>query len=96
LESRILRGALGNGNGFAVFRDPPRNALPDAEFQAVDNLGMRVLGGSKDEFVAFEYVDQAGIALDQCGSKFDNAAQNFVKSVCCTEADADFVEYINM
>ena len=68
----------------------------DAEFQAVDDFGMRVLRGPQDQFVAFKNVDQAGVALHQRGSKFDDAVQNFVKSVAAAEADADVVKYINM
>ena len=60
-----------------------RNVLSDAMFQAVYDLGMRVLRASKHEFVVFQHVDQAGVALHQRGGKFDHAAQDFANSVRC-------------
>jgi hypothetical protein len=57
---------------------------------------MRILGSAQNELVAFHDVDEAGVALDQRRSKFDNPAQNVVKSVRRSQAFADFVEYINM
>jgi hypothetical protein len=55
---------------------------------------MRVPGSSKNKFIAFKYVDQAGVALDQRGGKLDNAIQNFVKSVGRAEAFTDLVQYV--
>jgi hypothetical protein len=94
LKTRIVSGFLGNGHRFTVLRNPSRNALPNAEFEAVDDVGMRILRRPEHEFIAFENVDEAGVALDQCRSKFNDAVQNFVKAVPCTEAFADFVQYI--
>ena len=96
LKPRIVRRFFRNGYGLAMLRHPSRNALPDAQFQAVDHFRMGILRSSQNEFVAFHDVDEAGVALDQRSSKFDNAAQNVVKSVRRTQAFADFVEYINM
>ena len=83
-------------DGLAVFRHPSRNALPHAQFQAVDNFVMRVLRCAQNQFVAFENIDQAGIALHQRSGKFNNAVQYIVKSVRRTETNTDFVEYIYM
>jgi hypothetical protein len=94
LKAGIVGRVFRDGNRFAMLRDPSRNALSDAEFQAVDHIRMRVLGSAKDELIAFEYVDEAGVALDQRRSKFDYAGENVVKAVGSTEANTDFVQYI--
>jgi len=94
LEARVMGRFLRDGHRLAMFRDPSSNALPDAEFQAVDHVRMRALGGAQDEFVAFENINEAGVALHQSRGKFDHAGQNFVESVCGTEPNTDFVQYI--
>ena len=89
-----MRRVFGNSHRLAMFCDPSRNALSDTEFQAVDDVGMRILRCPENEFIAFENVDEAGVAFDQRRSKFDDAIQNFVKTVTGTEAFGDFVKYI--
>jgi len=96
LKAGILRRLFGDGNGLAMFRHPSRNALPHAQFQAVDNFFVRVFGGAQNQLVAFENINQAGIALHQRSGKFNNAVQYIVKSIRRTEANTDFVEYIYM
>jgi len=96
LEAGVMGSFLGDGHRFAMLRNPSGNALPDAEFQAVDHVLVRVLGGAKDQFVAFQNINEAGVALHQSRGEFDDAAQNFVKSVCGTEPNTDFVQYIYM
>jgi hypothetical protein len=78
-----------------MFRYPSGNALSDTKFQPVDYLGMRILRRSQNKFVAFQDVDQAGVAFHQRRGKINHAIQNFVKSVRA-QADADLVKYINM
>src|SRR5579864_6397138 len=94
LEARIVRRVFRNGDGLAMLRHPARNALPNAQFQAVDNHWMRVFGSTKNKFIAFENVDEAGVALNQGRREFNNAGQNIMKSVRRTQTDSDFVEYI--
>jgi hypothetical protein len=96
LEARIVRGFLGDGDGLMVFGDPSGNALPHAEFEAIDNFGMRILGGPQNQFVAFEHVDEARVTTHQTGGEFEDARENLVKSVGRTETHADFMEYIYM
>ena len=79
-----------------MFRHPSRNALPHAQFQAIDRVGMRSFGCPQDEVIVFEHIDQAGVALHQRSSKFDDTTQNFVKSVRRIQPNADFMEYINV
>src|SRR5580704_15566696 len=95
LEPWIVRGFFRDGDGLAMLRDPSGNALPDAQFQPVDHFRMWILRSPQNELVAFQNVNEAGVALDQRRSKFDHTAQNVVKSVRRTQAFADFVEYIN-
>ena len=65
LEARIVRRFFRNGNWLAVLRHPACNALSNAKFQAVDDVGVRVLRGAKNKFITFEDVDEAGVALDE-------------------------------
>jgi len=94
LEAGIVGSILRNRHRFAMLRDPSRNALSDVEFQPVDHIRMRVPGGAKDKLVAFENIDEAGVAFDQRRGKFDDAGENVVKTVGSTEANTDFVQYI--
>src|ERR1700727_1558224 len=95
LELRIVGCSLWDSYRVTVFRHPSRDTLSDAKFQAANNPGMRVLRGPKDEFVAFEHVDQTGIAPHERGGKLNNAAQNLVESVTRAQADTDFVQHLN-
>ena len=83
-----------NRHRLLMFRHPSRNALSDAQFQAIDHFGVRILRSPQDEFVALKNVDQAGVALDQCRGEFNNPVKNFVKSTRCAEPDTDLVQYI--
>jgi hypothetical protein len=94
LEAGILRSIFWNRDGLKMFRDPSCDSLPHAELQAIDNIRMGILGGAQNEIVSFENINQARVALHQSGSKLDDAAKNFVKSVGSVEANADFMEYI--
>jgi len=96
LEARIEGGTFGNGDRFEVLGDPSGNSLPHAEFQAINNFRVRILGSAKDKFVAFEHVDEAGITLYKGSGKIDNTAKNLMKTIGRAEADRDFMEYINM
>jgi hypothetical protein len=96
LESRVLRGFFGDGDGFAMFGNPSRDSLPNAQLQAVNDFRVRVLGGPQGKFVAFENVHEAGVALHQRGGKFNDARKNFMKSVGCSQPSADFMKHVNM
>ncbi len=73
LEARILRGFFRNGHGFAMLRDPSGNSLPTWSFRRSDDFGMRVFGSPQYQFIAFKNVDKTGVALYQCGSKFNDS-----------------------
>jgi hypothetical protein len=73
---------------------PTGDALSNTKLQAVDYIGMGVGGGSQHQFITFQNVDQAGVALDECRSELDNAVQHFMKSIRRSQAGADFVQYI--
>ena len=96
LKPRVVRGALGDGDGFAVLGDPSGNSLPHAEFQAIDHFGMRILGSAKDEFVTFEHVDEAGVTLYKGSCKIHNTGKNLMKTIGRAEADGDVMEDINL
>jgi hypothetical protein len=96
LEAWIVRCLLGNGYRFTMLCNPSRDALSDAKFEAVDDFRMRIFGCAKDQFIAFENVDQAGIALHESRSKIDDAVQNVIKSIGGPESLGNFVQYINM
>ena len=96
LEAGIVSGAFGDGDGFEVLGDPSGDSLPYAEFQAIDNFRMRVLGSPKDEFVTFKHVDKARITLYEGSGKINNTGKNLMKTVGRAKADGDFMEDINM
>jgi hypothetical protein len=50
----------------------------------------------EDQFIAFENVNEAGIALHESRSKIDDAVQNVIKSIGGAESLGNFVQYINM
>lgn len=95
-KAGISRGVFGDRDRLFIFCDPSGDAFTHVQFQAIDRIGVRILGRSQDEFFAFENIDEAGIALDQSGGKIDDAGQNFVKSIRCGKTDADFVQNLNM
>src|SRR5580692_11736220 len=94
LEPWIVCRFFWNRNRLAMLRDPSGNALPDAQFQPVDHFRMWILRSPQHELIAFQNVNEAGVALDQRRSKFDHTAQNVVKSVRRTQPFADFMQYI--
>ena len=96
LKPGIVRGSFGDCNRFAMLGDPSRNSLPYAELQAIDYFRMRVFGCAKDQFVAFEHVDKAGITLYKGSGKFNNASKNLMKAIGGVQADGDFMKDINM
>ena len=96
LEARIVRGVLRDGHRFAVLRDPSRDSLPDAQFQTIDHFRMWILRRPQDEFIAFEHIDEAGIALHKRGRKIDNPGKNFVEIVGRVQTDRNFMQYVYM
>ena len=96
LEAGIVCGSFRDRDWFAVLGDPSGNSLPYAEFQAIDNFGMRVLGSPKDEFITFERVDEAGVTLYKGSGEIDNTGKNLMKTIGRAEADGNFMKDINM
>jgi len=96
LEAGIVCGTLGNGDGFKVLGDPSGNSLPDAELQTIDNFRMRVFGSPKDEFVAFQHIDKAGVTLYEGSGKIYNTGKNLMKAIGGTQTDRDFMKDINV
>jgi hypothetical protein len=75
-----------------MFRHPTGDSLPDTEFEAIDCIGMRVLGSTENQVFAIDNVDEAGIAPDESGDKLDYSIQHLMKAVGCGETTADLVE----
>ena len=96
LKARIVSCALGNGHGFAVLSHPSGNSLPDAQLQAINDIRMRILGSAKDQFIAFEHIDEAGVTLYEGSGKLNNTRKNFMKAIGRTEADGDLMEHVDM
>src|SRR5208283_4396559 len=96
LETGIVRGFFRNGHGFTMLRYPSGNSFPDVEFQAVDDFEMRVFRSPQHQFIALKNVDKTGVALDQCGSKFNHPVQNFVEFVAGSKASANVMKDVNM
>jgi hypothetical protein len=96
LKTRIERRLFGNRYWFPVFCDPSSYAVSQTQFQAVYNFRMWILRGSQDEIIAFEHINQTGIAFHKSGSKLDHASQHFVEAVRRCQASANFVQQVNM
>jgi hypothetical protein len=96
LEARIMGGVLRDRHRFAVLRDPSRDSLPDAQFQAIDHFRMWVFRRPQDKFIAFEHIEEAGIALYKRGCKIDNPGKNFMESVCRVQTGRNFMQYVYM
>jgi hypothetical protein len=96
LKTRIVSSALRNRDGFKMLSDPSGNSLPHAEFQAIDDFRMRVLRSSKDKFIAFEYIDEAGVTLYKGCRKINHTGKNLMKSIGRAEADSNFMKDINI
>jgi len=94
LEARVVRGFFGDGDGRVVFGNPSGDALTDAKFEAIDDIGMRVFGCAEDEMLTLQYVNQAGIAFHEAGCEFDYLIQNFVKTVRRCEAAANLMKKV--
>ena len=75
-----------------MFCHPARDALSQAQFQAVHNLRMAILRSSQDELLLFQHINQAGVALHQCRSKLDHASQYFVETIRRRQPDANLVQ----
>jgi len=71
LEAWVLGSITGDGYGFEMLGDPSSDALADMELEAVDDFGVGVLGGAEDEFFVLQHINEARIALDQCGGELD-------------------------
>jgi hypothetical protein len=96
LEARIVRRLFWNCHRLAVSGDPSGNALPHAELEAVDGLGVRIFRRAQNQLIPFEHIDQARIALHQRCRKFDDAAEHFVKSLRGIQLETDLVQNIDV
>ena len=95
-EARILGGVLRDHYRLAMFGNPARDALPHAQFQAINHFSMRILGSAQNQVVAFAHIDKAGVALHHGGRKFDDAFKVLMKWIVRSNAAADIVQKINI
>ena len=79
-----------------MFRHPSCNALPQAKFQPIHDFRMRILRGSQNQILAFQNIDQAGVALDQRRSKVDHTSQYIMKAIRRRQPIANLVQQIYM
>jgi hypothetical protein len=96
LKARIVSGTLGNGHWLAVLSDPSSNSLPNAKLQSINDIRVRILGSAKDQFIAFEHIDKAGVTLYEGSGKINNTCKNLMKAIGRTQADGDLMEHVNM
>jgi len=71
LEARILGSIARDGYWFEVLGNPSGDTLADLELKAVENFGVGILGSAEHKFLVFQHVNEARIALDQCGGELD-------------------------
>jgi len=94
LEARILGGVAGDGYRLKVLGDPSGDALANLKLETVEDFGVGVFGGAEDKFLVFQNIDEAGIALDECGGELDDAAQDLMERVGGCHAAAEFMKEI--
>jgi hypothetical protein len=95
LKAGVLKGVRADGHGLEVFGDPAGNALPEAHFQAVDDFGVRVLGGAEDEIFGLEDIDETGVALHYRRNEIDDALEDFVEGISGGHPAADVMEKVD-
>src|SRR5260221_812383 len=78
-----------------VFRYPARDSLTHAQPQPVDFFRVWIFGGLPDQFVGFEQIDKARIAVHDCGDEVDYARQYRVERIGGSNATTDLVQKIN-
>src|SRR5438034_6825714 len=76
--------------------DPTRNALTNAEFQAVQNLLMGILRRAENQLLTGKYVDETGITFDQFHCEIQHAVERLVKSVGRGNLANRLVQNLNM
>src|SRR5258705_2657648 len=81
---------------FAALRHPSGNALSDAQFQAIDNLLMRILRCPQYQFVILANVNKAGVTLHDRGSKLDNLIEILMEGISSSHTAADVMQKINI
>lgn len=87
---------LRDSYGLAMLRHPSRNSLPERQLQPTDFLAMWILRGAQNQIIAFTDVDEAGIAANDSGSKFNDSFQILVQRVFRGEAAAYVMKKINV
>jgi hypothetical protein len=96
LKTRIERCLFGNRHRLLMFCHPSRNTLPQPQFEAVNNIRMGILRCPQDEVLAFQHINQTGIALYQPGGEVDQTSEYLVEAICRRQLDANLVQQINM
>jgi hypothetical protein len=77
-EARISRGVALNYNRLAMPCDPACDALVERHAQAVYDFGMRILGSTQHQCVAFQHIDEAGVTAYKFGNKLDDLVEHLV------------------
>jgi hypothetical protein len=96
LETSVLGCVLGDGHGFAVFRDLSADTLTDSQLEAVNDFVVRVLRSAQGEVIPFADINEAGVASHHRGSKFDDSLEVLVKRIVGSNAAAYIVQEINI
>jgi hypothetical protein len=94
-EAGVPGSVAGNRHRLPMLGHPPGDPLSDPQFEAVQDLRMRILRRPQHEFPLFQNVNEAGIALDESGDEADDAVENFVERPGSGKAAADFVKHVD-
>ena len=79
-----------------MLRHPTRNALTNAQFQAVQNLLMGILRCAENQLLTGKYVDETGITFDQFHCEIQHAVERLVKSIGRGNLTDRVVQNLNM
>jgi hypothetical protein len=95
-EARIFERAFGNGDRLDVFGDPFRDSLADVDLEVVDGFRMRIHGCAKNEAVALEGINPAGIAANDKGNEGNDLVEDVVQGVGNGDAFGDLVDKVDI
>jgi hypothetical protein len=99
LRKIMKRGSLDafdcDGNRLTVFRHPSGDTLSELNPEVVHHIRMRIFRGPQHQLPLLENINEVGIARNDGGYKFHNAAQHHVKRVSGGNPATDLVQKIN-
>jgi len=80
-ETRVFVSFAEYRHRLAMLCNPSRNPLPQAEFQPIQEVLVRILGSAQYQIVPFKYVYKTRIAFHYFDGEVQNSIKRLVKTV---------------